>query len=230
MRILVLNGSPKAQKSDTMCVTRAFLEGLNECGQNEVEIVDVIRRKIRPCTGCFTCWYSEEQRCPQQDDMPGVLNAVLAADLIVWSFPLYYYGMPSHCKAVLDRMLPLVSMKMEPAKDGVTHVARYDFSQKRYLLISGCGFPDFENHFQSLLLQFQHLYGDRLTALTIPEAPMFHVPSAAPVTAPFLEKVKAAGREYGETGALSAETKARLHVPMIPDDVYLQIVNSQAMN
>ena len=61
MRILVLNGSPKAQKSDTMCITRAFLEGLNECGRNEVEIVDVIRRKIRPCTGCFTCWYSEER-------------------------------------------------------------------------------------------------------------------------------------------------------------------------
>ncbi len=104
-----------------------FLEGLNEYGRNEVGIVDVIRRKIRPCTGCFTCWYSEEQRCPQQDDMPGILNAVLAADLLIWSFPLYYYGMPSHCKAALDRMLPLVSMKMEPAKDGVTHVARHDF-------------------------------------------------------------------------------------------------------
>lgn len=30
MKILVLNGSPKRDGSDTLCITRAFVEGMNE--------------------------------------------------------------------------------------------------------------------------------------------------------------------------------------------------------
>ena len=32
MRILVLNGSPKREQSDTMHITRAFLDGMEEIG------------------------------------------------------------------------------------------------------------------------------------------------------------------------------------------------------
>ena len=46
MKILVLNGSPKRKKSDTMHITRAFLDGMKEAAPQEVHIVDIIDKHI----------------------------------------------------------------------------------------------------------------------------------------------------------------------------------------
>lgn len=53
MKILVLNGSPKRDASDTMCMTRAFVEGMNEACENEVHTIHVIDKDIRYCAGGF---------------------------------------------------------------------------------------------------------------------------------------------------------------------------------
>ena len=36
MKILILNGSPKRDASDTMHLTRAFTDGMNEVQENEI--------------------------------------------------------------------------------------------------------------------------------------------------------------------------------------------------
>lgn len=53
MKILVLNGSPKREKSDTMHITRALLDGMKEAALQELHIVDIIDKHIEYCTGCF---------------------------------------------------------------------------------------------------------------------------------------------------------------------------------
>lgn len=111
MKVLVLNGSPKAT-SDTMVLTNAFLKGLNETEEHQITVVDVIKKEIKPCIGCFGCWRNGDGKCIQKDDQNDILEKYVEADLILWSFPLYCYGMPSHLKAVLDRTIPLVQMKM----------------------------------------------------------------------------------------------------------------------
>ena len=68
MKILVLNGSPKRDKSDTMVVTRAFLEGMRECERQDVRVIDVIDKKIEYCSGCFTCM-KNGGTCVYDDDM-----------------------------------------------------------------------------------------------------------------------------------------------------------------
>ena len=50
MNILVLNGSPKGEKSDTSKLTRAFLEGMGE----EAKWVYAYEEDIKPCLGCFS--------------------------------------------------------------------------------------------------------------------------------------------------------------------------------
>ena len=206
MRILVLNGSPK-KKSDTFRLTDAFLKGLNRGGEHEVHIVNVIDKKIAPCHGCFSCWQRED------------------GHLIIWSFPLYCYGMPSHLKAVLDRTIPLVKMKMVRQPDGsVRHEALVDFSRIHTVVICGCGFPHWEGNFDGLKHMCKTCFGDPVM-VCVPETPMLNVPEAAIVADPLLNRFEEAGAEYAANLRLSAETVAALETPMISADEYIRNVN-----
>ncbi len=41
MKIMILNGSPKQDASDTMHMTRAFVEGINETSENAIHTMAV---------------------------------------------------------------------------------------------------------------------------------------------------------------------------------------------
>ena len=224
MKILVLNGSPK-KKSDTFRLTDSFLKGLNRVQAQEVRLVNVIEKTIAPCTGCFGCWQKEDGHCVIDDDQNEILDLYRNADLIIWSFPLYCYGMPSHLKAVLDRTIPLVKMAMRQEADGrVCHEALADFSKLRTIVICGCGFPDWEGNFDALRMQCWQCFRD-LLLVCVPEAPMLNVPEAAVVADPLLAAFEKAGEEYARSLTLSSETIACLETPMIPKETYLRIVN-----
>jgi hypothetical protein len=224
MKVLVLNGSPK-EKSDTFRMTDAFLKGFNREGKHDVTVIDVIDKKIAPCKGCFGCWQQLEGHCLIQDDQNGILDLYRDADVILWSFPLYCYGMPSHLKALLDRTIPLVQMKMVQEADGtVRHVPLADFSRIHTLVITGCGFPDWEGNFDALKIQCRNCFGN-LTMVCVPETPMLNVPHAAVVADPLLERFVKAGEEYEASLTLSQATVAELEHPMIPAEEYIRIVN-----
>ena len=46
MKILVLNGSPKRDKSDTMHITRAFLDGMKEAAPQDIYIIHILTRNM----------------------------------------------------------------------------------------------------------------------------------------------------------------------------------------
>ena len=87
MKILVFNGSPKKERSDTMHITRAFLGGMNEAAPQEVQSINVADMHIEFCRGCFACKYNGG-RCAIDDDMREILEQMLAGDLLLFSFPL----------------------------------------------------------------------------------------------------------------------------------------------
>ena len=224
MKILVLNGSPK-KKSDTFRLTEAFLKGMNRKEEHEVHVVSIIEKQIAPCRGCFGCWQQGDGHCVIQDDQNGILDLYRSADLIIWSFPLYCYAMPSHMKAVLDRTIPLVKMAMVQEADGaVRHEALADFSRIHTLVICGCGFPNWDGNFDGLRMMCKVCFGNP-DMVCVPETPLLNIPAAAPVADPLLRRFEEAGGEYAETLALSAETVRALETPMIPKEEYIRQVN-----
>ena len=224
MKILVLNGSPKRERSDTLHITRAFLDGMREAAAQDVRIIHVIDRHIEYCTGCFACMHNGGD-CVHNDDMRAILEAILASDLLVLSYPLYCYGMPAPLKALLDRTLPLSSMAMRKVGDRYEHVEQADFSRLRYLMICGCGFPNSRHNFEPAVAQFRLCFPGRHPILTVPESPMFSAPEAAVVTEPRLALVRKAGEQYARRREIAPELLEEIGSPMIPEEQYAAIVN-----
>lgn len=226
MKIMVFNGSPKKNASDTMCMTRAFLEGMNESGENEVQTVHVIEKHIEFCSGCFSCM-KNGGNCIHKDDMKGILEEILKSDLLIFSYPLYCYGMPAPLKALIDRTMPLSSMAMQKVGERYEHVGQADVSHLKYVMICGCGFPNSRQNFEPAVAQFKLCFPRNHTIITVPESPMFNVLEAELVTKPRLELIRQAGNQYAKTGKIDAELMAKITSPMIPEDEYAKIANGE---
>ena len=226
MKILVLNGSPKRDKSDTMHITRAFLDGMNEASPQDVHIVNIIDSHIEFCTGCFTCKRNGGE-CIHNDEMRALLDEVLESDILLFSYPLYAYGMPAPLKAFIDRTMPLSSMAMKKQGDRYVHVGQTDYSHLRYTMICGCGFPNSKQNFEPAVAQFKLMFPNNHTIITILENPMFNASEAAEVTVPRLELVRRAGKQYAGTGKIDDKLLAEICSPMIPEDVYATICNEK---
>lgn len=227
MKILVLNGSPKPI-SDTMVITNEFLKGIQDNSESEIEVIDIIKKKINPCMGCFKCWHRLDGKCIQNDDQNEILDKIIKSDIIIWSFPLYCYSMPSHMKAVLDRTIPFCKLNMKESNGKVEHEVLYDLSKKKYVIISGCGFPNWKDNFEGLRIQCRNFFGEEAIQIFVSETPMLNVKEAEPVTLPLKVKFYNAGKEYINTLNLSKGTIESLETPMIPMEVYINIVNGIA--
>ena len=157
--------------------------------------------------------------------MGELLEQILSSEVLLFSFPLHSYGMPAALKNLIDRMLPLSAMTMAEVNGRYVHVGQRDYSHLRYLMICGCGFPNSRRNFEPAVRQFELMFPNDHTILTVPESPMFNAPEAAAVTVPRLELVKKAGRQYAETGVIDEALLSGIGSPMIPEETCARNVN-----
>lgn len=226
MKVLVFNGSPKGENSNTMKLTRAFCAGIAGATNAEVEVLPVYGMEIRDCTGCFCCWSKTPGKCCLRDDMERVLEKMLLADVIIWSFPLYYFGLPSRLKALMDRQLPLILPFMAGGSESGSHPTRHDLSGKRYVAISTCGFYTAEGNYGAVNEQFDRIYGKGgYTTIYCGEGELFRVSALRQRTDEYLEYVKAAGAEF-VTGGVQQSTRQQLSELLYPREVFEQMADA----
>jgi len=224
VNMLVINGSPKGERSNTGQLTKAFLAGMRESSEPiETQELMVSRLDIRPCLGCFSCWNKTPGQCCITDDMGQVIEKMLWADVTIWSFPLYYFSVPGPLKNLIDRQLPMLLPFM--AEDGCvtgngSHPARYDMSGKRTVVISTCGFYTAEGNYDGVISLFDHLCGkENYTTLFCGQGELFRVPDLKRRTDEYLGYVRQAGKEYME-GGISARTQNNLSQLLFPRKVF----------
>lgn len=96
MKILGIRGSPRrGGNSDVL------LEWFLSSGFSGVEILTPSQLRIQFCRGCRYC--EATGKCGIQDDMAAVVEKLLAADRVVVSTPVFFYGLPAPFKALVDR-------------------------------------------------------------------------------------------------------------------------------
>ena len=226
MKILAINGSPKGKRSNTWRLTSAFLEGISAKEESagvqppEIEILNIGLLNIKPCLGCFSCWSKTPGECCIHDDMQGVIDKILWADVVVWSFPLYYFGLPGQLKTLIDRQLPMSLPFMSAETESGGHPSRYDMSGKRTVVISTCGFYTAKGNYDCVTSLYDRLCGKGgYTAIFCGQGELFRVKELSERTDEYLSWVQKAGQEF-TSGGITGETRSRLDQNLFPRDVF----------
>lgn len=223
MDILVINASPNGENSVTLKLTRAFLEGMGQTA----EIVSTAFADIAPCKACYACWNSGSKNCVIRDKGYEIIEKIKRAELVIWSIPLFCYGAPSQCKAVMDRMLSTNSPAVYIGDDGLAHHPGFEGGSKKALLISSAGLPDVEGNFDGLVFQLKRMFGQGTQAVLCAEGPLFMIPPARDMAEQYLKLVQKAGGEYMAKGHISPETLSALNTPMMPREQYIKLMNRE---
>src|SRR5690606_27657365 len=101
----------------------------------EVQVQEIRRLHIRPCTGCFRCWLGDGTCAITDDDMTGLLSRVAEAETLVLAAPVYVDHIPGPLKTVLDRFLPLALPRIELVDGHCRHPRREPITGLRRLVL-----------------------------------------------------------------------------------------------
>ena len=104
-KIVVVTGSPR-KNGNSFAMTDAFIQAAQAKGHT-VTRFDAAMMKIGGCRACETC-YKTGKACSFDDDFNTIAPAILEADAVVFTTPVYWYSIPAQIKGVIDRLYSLV--------------------------------------------------------------------------------------------------------------------------
>ena len=104
-KIVVITGSPR-KNGNSFAMTESFIKAAEEKGHT-VTRFDAAMMNVGGCHACETC-YSTGKACTFDDDFNTIAPAILDADAVVFTMPLYWYSIPAQIKCVIDKIFSLV--------------------------------------------------------------------------------------------------------------------------
>lgn len=215
MKVLALNSSPRGQgQSKTELMLRHLVEGMQKAGA-EVETVELRKKKVNNCIGCYTCWTKTPGVCVHKDDMTNELFPKwLDSDLVIYATPLYHYTVNATMKAFIERTLPVLEPFFIKDKGKTSHPLRHKHPQ--IAVVSVAGFPD--NSVFDHLSSYMNIFKRALVAeIYRPGAEMLTQPAYRERAQDVLNATMQAGQELVESMSISDETMTRIKQPIVDD-------------
>jgi len=212
MKVFAINSSARVGgQSKTEMILNQLVKGMKEEGA-EVEVVNIFKKKIKYCIGCFTCWTKTPGVCVHKDDMTKELfPKYMASDLCIMATPLFHYTLNANLKTFIERTLPFAQPFFE-MKNGVTrHPLRQ--APPPVVALSVAGFPE-HSVFEQLSAYMKHLYGKSLIAeIYIPGAESMERGADDPLVTSVLDAITQGGRELIRNKTISAGTMKAINTP-----------------
>lgn len=233
MKILLINGSLRGEYSSSLKVAHAFVDGMAKQYGDDTEIVEVALRdkNIDHCHGCFCCWKTTPGQCVIHDDMDELKKLVMESDIIVESFPLYFFGLPSKLKAFTDRMIShVMEYRGNPGNEEnhrFLHNMRYpELEKKKLVLVSTCGYEVTDNCYDAVFAEFDRICGEgKYTTILAPQGGPLSETGFSEKVERYLSKFVEAGSEYARSGSLSRETWEKLQRPLLGHATFERVIN-----
>jgi multimeric flavodoxin WrbA len=144
LKYLVINGNPYRDKKELDHYIDSLFAGIKSAG-HEVQSLVLRDMKIKPCTGCFSCWVKNPGNCIIQDDGNEVARQYIASDHVILASPLIMGFLSSLLKNAMDRNIPLVHPHLEEVDSEVHHKKRYDKYPVISFLLAKESFTDAED-------------------------------------------------------------------------------------
>jgi hypothetical protein len=216
MKVLTVNSSPRTGAgSSTELLLNHLVRGMREAGA-QVCTVNLREKAIRPCLGCFMCWFKTPGRCIQKDDMTQeLLPELLASDLIVYATPLYYRTMNAVMHVFRERMLP-ISLPFSERRDGNRFFSlRHRLSPAAWLSV--CALPE-QSEFDALsdfLRRTSHPDVGLVAEIYRTSSEAMRHPAFRERLNDILEATALAGRELVRSLKISPETMERIAQPLM---------------
>lgn len=220
MKTLIINGSLKGETSHSYMVASRFARGIEATADAQTEVIELKNMNISHCVGCFGCWKVTPGQCVIRDDMDIIRDKIMESDNIILSFPLYFFGVSSKMKTMLDRLLPFkMPYKGRHATEDNLLIMdyRYDFSDKRLILVSSCAHSSTDIVYDSVTREFDMICGkDNYTKVFCPQGEILELDQMKPILNKYLNGIEDAGKEFGINRKLSEKTARKVCAPLIP--------------
>jgi putative sterol carrier protein len=227
MKVLALNSSPRTTgQSKTELMMLQLVKGMTEAGAL-VEVANLREKRIRNCTGCFTCWTRTPGVCIHKDDMTSELFPKwLDADIVVYATPLYHFTMNASLKAFIERTLPLLQPFFKQFEGKTYHPVRS--APPKVVFLSVAGFPDPEV-FEPLSAWVRYVFGkskNLIAEIYRPMAEALPFAMTREQSIDVLNAVRQAGHEIVSHSKILPETLKRIHQPLMENNQdYFDISN-----
>ena len=93
-------------------------------GREPIELVDLSKRKIANCVGCFGCWIKTPGKCVIRDDATAVYPLIAQSTQIMYISRVKYGGYDTPVKTMLERAIPVQQAFLRIWQGETHHVQR----------------------------------------------------------------------------------------------------------
>lgn len=132
MKVLTIHGSERKNGNTARALGWAEEEMIRQG-----HIVESVSLRLKNIKGCLACGKCKEDAgnigCVQKDDVIGILEKMVQAELVLFASPLYFWGLTGPLKTLLDRTYSLYVNLHQPDHSSLVE------GQRQALLVTGGG-------------------------------------------------------------------------------------------